>query len=206
MRARSFLLRILWSPAFFLAFLMVMDVLLPFSETDTAVIKLKYISRGKGGREVYNITSEGSSSYDEAVDKSFYDETHINDEIRIKRTFLFKKWRTVELIRDSAVCAVSTGIDMYDMLPFAYIFLLPVLLTCPEDSFASALFKKESPAVESFWGTEFPTPKSFWGTESAETKITLFSLKTLFIVIIEFVALVILIRLFLAFLGYAEPI
>jgi hypothetical protein len=168
MRARSFFLRILWSPAFFLAVLMVMDVLLPFSETDTAVVKDKNISGAGKGSKSYNIEAEGRIHYNESVSKSFYDQVCINDELRIKRTCLFKEWRSVELIRDGAVVEETSGLDMYYLPLLALIFLFPVLSTCPQDS-----------VVE-----------SFWGTDTARAKTLLFSL------IIEFAAVVFLIDLF----------
>lgn len=129
MKARDFLLRILWSPAFFVAVMIFMDVLLPFSETDTAVVKEKNVSRGKGNIKSYEIKAEGSISYKETVRKIFYDQVHINDELRIKRTRLFKEWRSVELIRDGSVVASSVGVDIYYMPIFALIFLVPLLST-----------------------------------------------------------------------------
>lgn len=167
MRAWNFFLRILWSPAFFLAVMMFMDVLLPFSETDTAVIKDKKMSAGGKWGKSYEIKAEGGISYNEKVSKSFYDQVCINDELRIKRTCIFKEWRSVELIRDGAVVEKTSGLDMYYMPLLALIFLVPVLSTCPQDS-----------VVESFWGTDTATSK------------TLF-----FSLIIEFSAVVLLIQL-----------
>lgn len=178
MRARSFFLRILWSPAFFVAVMIFMDVLLPFSETDTAVVKEKNVSSGKDNSKSYEIKAEGSISYNEPVSKSFYDQVHINDELIIKRTYLFKEWRSVELIKDGSVVAASIGVDIYYMPMFALFFLAPIVFIRSKDSFVEYLF------------------------ETKPTEIKIFIL----VMLLELTAVLILIKLLLVFLGYAESI
>jgi hypothetical protein len=97
------------------------DILGPSNVSDVAVIKEKTIHHMKYGPS-YNIKAQGDFTYNEEIEKSFYDAVTVGDTIKIHLSRFFSEWKEIEVFRGDHNILTERGSDIYAMGIFGLVF------------------------------------------------------------------------------------
>lgn len=109
-----------------LAITIILDIVKPASQTDTAVVLNKKITEPKGDT-TYNLFAHGKYQYNESVSKEFYEQVAIGDTLRVYLTSTFTEWKRAEIVRDNRVVYAARGGDILWMGLFSLAFVVPAI-------------------------------------------------------------------------------
>lgn len=109
----------------FLTIVILGDIFLPAGTTDIAAVISKNESSSKYGTAFY-INAKGNYNYRENVSEDFYKLASAGDKIKVYLSKNFMEWKSVELIKNDRIVAISNGSDIYYLGIFGIAFLIPL--------------------------------------------------------------------------------